>query len=263
MTLTRETLQELFDQVPADIDLQAFDHQHVPAHIAVIMDGNGRWAQLRGQNRAFGHKAGIKSVRALIRSSNDLGVRYLTIYSFSTENWNRPISEVKTLMTLFANTMAAELAGMDAEGVRIKVIGDMSKLPKRTRETFENAIDKTADNDGMTLVIAVNYGARQEIVRAAQTIARKAASGELDEAGIAALDDVEFSSYLDTAGIPDPDLLIRTSGEFRISNFLLYQIAYSEIYVTQTLWPDFDKYELLRALLAYQQRERRFGGIGK
>ncbi|NLG11085.1 MAG: isoprenyl transferase [Coriobacteriaceae bacterium] len=261
MTLNQEKLQQLIEQVPADIDLQAFDPLRVPEHIAVIMDGNGRWAKLRGENRAFGHKAGIKGVRALIRTSSDLGVRYLTIYSFSTENWNRPITEVKTLMTLFANTMAAELASLDAEGVRIKTIGDMSKLPRRTRETFEDAIAKTADNQGMTLVIAVNYGARQEIVRAAQTIARKAKSGELDEVGIAALDDSGFAAYLDTAQIPDPDLLIRTSGEYRISNFLLYQIAYAEMFITPTLWPDFDEYELLRAIIAYQKRDRRFGGI--
>jgi undecaprenyl diphosphate synthase len=261
MTLSPARLRQIFDQVPADIDLQALDLGRIPAHIAVIMDGNGRWAQLRGESRAMGHKAGIQGVRALIRTSNDLGIRYLTIYSFSTENWNRPVSEVKTLMMLFATTMAAELAGMDAEGVRIKVIGDLAKLPKRTRETFTGAIEKTAGNTGMTLVIAVNYGSRQEIVRAAQTIARQAATGELGEAGIAALDDAAFSSYLDTAGIPDPDLLIRTSGEFRISNFLLYQIAYSELYLTPTLWPDFDKYELLRAVLAFQGRKRRFGGI--
>jgi len=261
MAFNQEKLQQLIEQVPADIDLQAFDPLRVPQHIAVIMDGNGRWAQLRGENRAFGHKAGIKGVRALIRTSNDLGVRYLTIYSFSTENWNRPVSEVKTLMTLFANTMAAELASMDAEGVRIRVIGDMSKLPRRTRVTFEDAIAKTAGNEGMTLVIAVNYGARQEIVRAVRAIARKAASGELDETGIEALDDVAFANYLDTKQIPDPDLLIRTSGEYRISNFLLYQIAYTEMYITPTLWPDFDEYELLRAIIAYQQRNRRFGGI--
>ncbi|MDR3308200.1 MAG: isoprenyl transferase [Coriobacteriales bacterium] len=261
MALTNQRLKELFAPAPSTIDLDALDPARIPSHIAVIMDGNGRWAQQRGLKRAAGHKAGIKGVRALIRTSNDLGVRYLTIYSFSTENWSRPLQEVKTLMTLFANTMAAELAGMHKEHVRIRVIGDLSLLPARTRTTFEDAVTQTANNTGMTLVIAVNYGSRQEILSAVQAIARAAAKGDLAEQDVDALDPAAFSTYLQTAGIPDPDLLIRTSGEYRLSNFLLYQIAYSELYVTSTLWPDFDKYELLRAIIDYQQRERRFGGV--
>ncbi|MDR3036793.1 MAG: isoprenyl transferase [Coriobacteriales bacterium] len=245
----------------SDIDLSQLDPTRIPAHIAVIMDGNGRWAAQRGKNRASGHKAGIAGVRALIRTCNDIGVRYLTIYSFSTENWARPATEVKTLMALFARTMAAELEGMHAKGVRVRTIGELAALPSTTRQTFEDAVERTKDNDGMTLVIAVNYGARQEILQAARAIAKRAASGELSPADVDALDSEDFGAYLDTAGIPDPDLLIRTSGECRLSNFLLFQIAYSELYITNTLWPDFDRAELLRAILDYQRRERRFGGV--
>lgn len=261
MTVTPQQLESMFDSLPGDIDFASFDPERVPEHLAVIMDGNGRWAEQRGKNRVSGHKAGIEGVRALIRTSNDLGIRYLTIYSFSTENWARPAVEVRTLMTLFANTMAAELEGMHKENVRVRTIGDLSPLPEKTRTTFENAVLRTENNTGMTLIIAVNYGSRVEIVSAAQTIARMALAGELDAAAIDAMTLENFGDYLDTAGIPDPDLLIRTSGEYRISNFLLYQVAYSEIYITPTLWPDFDKYELLRALIAFQQRKRRFGGV--
>jgi undecaprenyl diphosphate synthase len=257
--LTR--LHELFDPVPSDIDLAALDPTRIPAHIAAIMDGNGRWAEQRGKGRAAGHRAGIEGVRALIRTANDLGVRYLTIYSFSTENWARPAVEIKTLMTLFASTMAAELEGLHAEQVRIRTIGDLSPLPAKTRAVFEDAVRRTCHNAGMTLVIAVNYGSQLEIVRAAQTIARKALAGALDGAAIDALDPAAFSAFLETAGIPDPDLLIRTSGEYRLSNFLLFQSAYSELYVTPTLWPDFDRHELLRAIYAFQGRRRRFGGV--
>jgi undecaprenyl diphosphate synthase len=256
-----ERLHEIFDPVPDDIDLASLAPERVPAHIAVIMDGNGRWAQQRGKSRAAGHKAGIDGVRALIRTANDLGVRYLTIYSFSTENWARPAVEVRTLMTLFANTMAEELEGLHDERVRVRTIGDLSPLPVRTRSTFEKAVRRTADNTGMTLVIAVNYGSRREIVCAAKRIALDALRGGLDEAAIDALAPEDFAAYLETAGIPDPDLLIRTSGECRVSNFLLFQIAYSELYLTSTLWPDFDRYELLRAVCAFQKRDRRFGGV--
>jgi undecaprenyl diphosphate synthase len=225
------------------------------------MDGNGRWALQRGQSRARGHKAGIEGVRELIRTASDIGIRYLTIYSFSTENWARPVAEVKTLMNLFAKTMAAELEGMHAEGVRIRTIGDLAPLPAKTRRIFEDAAVQTATNTGMTLVIAVNYGSRTEIVDACKAIALKAAAGQLDSTAIQDLDAATFAEYLETAAIPDPDLLIRTSGEYRLSNFLLFQIAYSELYITPTLWPDFDRFELLRAILVYQGRNRRFGGV--
>jgi undecaprenyl diphosphate synthase len=259
--LTAEELAAIFTPLPAGLELSALDLARIPTHVAVIMDGNGRWAQERGKQRALGHKAGVEGVRALIRTSNDLGVRYLTIYSFSTENWARPRTEVMTLMDLFAKTMAAEIDGMHEEQVRIRVIGDMTPLPPKTRQTFEDAIVKTRDNAGMTLIIAVNYGSRQEITEAAQAIARQAAAGQLDAAAIDALTPADFAGYLQTADFPDPDLLIRTSGELRLSNFLLYQLAYSELYITDVLWPDFDKYELLRAILAYQKRNRRFGGV--
>ncbi|MCL1846795.1 MAG: isoprenyl transferase [Coriobacteriia bacterium] len=256
-----DKLTKLFESPPSDIDLTAFDPERIPLHIAVIMDGNGRWAQQRGKNRAFGHKAGIEGVRALIRTSNDLGIRYLTIFSFSTENWLRPKDEVRTLMSLFANTLAAELDGLNEEQVRIKTIGDLSILPTTTRVTFEEAARYTKNNTGMTLIIAVNYGSRLEITAAAQKLAHRALAGELDAAQIDAFTPEDFAQLLETVGIPDPELVIRTSGEYRLSNFLLYQLAYSELYITPTLWPDFDKYELLRALFAFQKRERRFGGV--
>jgi len=256
-----EDIFKLFDPVPLDIDLSAFDTRRIPEHIAVIMDGNGRWALQQGKNRASGHRAGIKGVRALIQTSNDLGIRYLTIFSFSTENWLRPRKEVEKLMTLFANTMAEELDGLHREQVRIKTIGDLTFLPDKTRKVFERASEFTQNNKGMTLVIAVNYGSRLEIVSAAKKLARRALDGQLDEAAIDELNPESFSEYLETAGFPDPDLLIRTSGEYRLSNFLLYQIAYSELYITPVLWPDFDKYELLRAILTFQARQRRFGGV--
>jgi len=262
MAHPRKPLVQVFADPPANLDPSLLDVERMPAHVAVIMDGNGRWAVEHGKQRAAGHKAGIQGVRELIRTSSDIGVDYLTIYSFSTENWSRPRAEVRGLMELFASTMAAELEGMHEEGVRIRVIGDMSKLPKRTRETFENAISRTRDNLGMTLIIAVNYGSRFEIVKAAREIAQKALQGDLTNQQLEELDENGFAEYLETSGIPDPDLLIRTSGEYRLSNFLLYQIAYSELFVTPVLWPDFDRFELCRALLEYQRRNRRFGKVG-
>jgi undecaprenyl diphosphate synthase len=226
------------------------------------MDGNGRWATARGMTRVQGHAAGIKAVRELIRTSNDVGIRYLTIFSFSSENWSRPRAEVTALMSLFAKTMAAELEPMSDEGVRILVIGDMSPLPESTRRVFQRAIQATSENQGMTLVVALNYGGRQDILRAAQELAHQAAAGTVSAAEIDQLTVEDFAAHLDTAAIPDPDLLIRTSGEYRLSNFMLYQSAYSEMYFCPGYWPDFDRYELLRALLAYQNRNRRFGTLG-
>ncbi|MGI6216242.1 MAG: isoprenyl transferase [Coriobacteriales bacterium] len=249
---------EYFDDLPDGIDLSDYDPDKVPNHIAIIMDGNGRWAQARGLPRSKGHEAGIEGVRAAIRTCSDLGVRYLTIYSFSTENWNRPKDEVDLLMELFAHTMSAEADGLNEENVRVLLIGDMDALPKETRDSFQDAIDKTANNTGMSLVMAVNYGGRDEIVRAVRSITKDAISGNISPEDV---DEQMISSRLYTKEIPDPDLLIRTSGEFRISNFLLWQNAYSEFYVTDILWPDFDKYELLKAVLSYQARDRRFGKV--
>ena len=236
------------------------DTSRIPGHVAVIMDGNGRWAKRQGKSRVAGHRAGVAGVRELIRTANDLGVDYLTIYSFSTENWSRPRKEVQTLMDLFARTMRAELAGLLAEQVRIRLIGSVDSLPKATRESFLEAVQESDANSGMTLVIAVNYGARREIVSAAKRLAAAALAQEVTAADLEALDEQGFGQLLSTAGIPDPELLIRTGGEYRLSNFLLYQVAYSEFYVTSLLWPDFDRWEFLRALLDYQQRQRRFGG---
>jgi len=221
------------------------------------MDGNGRWAKKRALNRLRGHRAGIDAVRETIRAASDSGVRYLTIYSFSTENWKRPDDEVEGLMELFAKTMLAEVDGLHEEHVRVRTIGDMSRLPADTRSAFEEAWEKTRGNDGMTLVVAVNYGSRQEILHAVQSIVDDAVAQ--GKAPVVTGD--LFESALYTGDIPDPELLIRTSGEMRVSNFLLWQLAYTEFYCTDVLWPDFNRYEFLRALLAYQARDRRFGGV--
>lgn len=259
MSQRPSTLEEIFPEPPSDLNRDELDLDAVPAHVAIIMDGNGRWAQARGLERGEGHKAGVAAVREAITTCNDIGVRYLTIYSFSTENWKRPAGEVKGLMDLFAKTMDAELVGLMGEGVRIVLLGDVERLPLTTRTIFKQAQKRSAGNKGMTLAIAVNYGSRAEITRAAALLAQDAADGKIDPADIT---DEAIASRLYTAGMPDPDLLIRTSGELRLSNFLLWQLAYSELYVSDVLWPDFDRYELLRALLSYQKRNRRFGKVG-
>ncbi len=248
----RKSFDNIFPDPPGGIDLSLFDYKRIPRHVAVIMDGNGRWAKKRAQNRLKGHSAGIRAVRETIRTSSDMGVEYLTIYSFSTENWKRSDSEVKGLMQLFATTMLAEVDELDLENVRVVTIGDLSKLPATTREAFESAYEKTKDNTGLTLVVAVNYGARDEILRAAN---------QLITTDRDSVDEKTFKSALYTADMPDPDLIIRTSGEMRLSNFLLWQAAYSELVVTDVLWPDFDRYEYLRCLLDYMSRDRRFGAI--
>ena len=242
---------EIYPNPPEGLDPRMLDEARVPQHVAVIMDGNGRWAKKRALNRLRGHKAGIEAVRETIRAASDSGVRYLTIYSFSTENWKRPDDEVEGLMELFAKTMLAEVDGLHEEHVRVRTIGDMSRLPADTRGAFEEAWNKTRGNDGMTLVVAVNYGSRQEILQAVNTLVER--GDEVDEQA--------FANALYTTGIPDPELLIRTSGEMRVSNFLLWQLAYTEFYCTDVLWPDFNRYEFLRALLAYQARDRRFGAV--
>ena len=253
----RKPLDYIFPNPPSDADPRALNLDAIPRHVAVIMDGNGRWAKKRALNRLRGHKAGIEAVRETIRCANDIGVDYLTIYSFSTENWKRPEDEVSGLMELFAKTMLAEVDELHEEQVRVRTIGDLSLLPEETRDAFEEAWEKTKNNSGMTLVVAVNYGSRQEIMRAVQQYAQKA----LDEGGLPELDEKLFEQGLYTANIPDPDLLIRTSGEMRVSNFLLWQIAYTEFVCTDVLWPDFDRYDFLRALLVYQARDRRFGAV--
>lgn len=256
-----KALNDIFPQPPAGLDPAELDRAQIPSHVAIIMDGNGRWAKQRGKSRLSGHQAGIAAVRESIRCASDLGVRYLTIFSFSSENWKRPEEEVIGLMNLFAKTMLAEVEELHKEQVRVMTIGQQGDLPAKTRDAFEAAWRKTKDNSGMTLVVAVNYGGRVEIIDAAKAYA--ASVGEALAAGRAVeeLTEEAFSQLLYTARIPDPDLLIRTSGEMRVSNFLLWQGAYSEFYCSNVLWPDFDRYELLRAILDFQKRERRFGAL--
>ena len=254
-------LADIFPALPEGLSYEGLDASRIPSHVAVIMDGNGRWAKKRALNRLRGHKAGIEAVREIIRCASDLGVRYLTIYSFSTENWKRPADEVDGLMELFAKTMLAEVDGLHDENVRVMTIGDLSVLPAETREAFREAWDKTCHNTGMTLVVAVNYGSRQEIARAAGRLAEQALAARAAGQEPAPATEEALEAELYTAGIPDPDLLIRTSGEMRLSNFLLWQLAYTEFVSSPVLWPDFDRYELLRALLEYQGRDRRYGAV--
>lgn len=259
--MLQKALDTIFPHPPADLNPAALDPSIVPVHVAVIMDGNGRWAKERGRNRLFGHKAGIDSVRETIRCASDVGVRYLTIYSFSSENWHRPQAEVIGLMNLFATTMLAEVDALHKEQVRVMTIGKTDELPKKTRDAFAQAWEKTKHNTGMTLVVAINYGGRQEILDAMRSymdgVDRSLQAGYDPEP----LTEEVLAHHFYTACIPDPDLLIRTSGEMRVSNFLLWQIAYAEFVCTKVLWPDFDRYEFLRALLEYQSRERRFGKV--
>ena len=257
----RKPLDCIFPDPPQDVDPGALNQNTIPRHVAVIMDGNGRWAKKRALNRLRGHKAGIEAVRETIRCANDLGVDYLTIYSFSTENWKRPEDEVTGLMELFAKTMLAEVDGLHEEHVRVRTIGDLSLLPDETRLAFEEAWEKTKNNDGMTLVVAVNYGSRQEILRAVNSCVQRALEAGATSSDLPELTEDIFEQSLYTADIPDPDLLIRTSGEMRVSNFLLWQIAYTEFVCTDVLWPDFNRYDFLKALLEYQSRDRRFGAL--
>ncbi|MEG1397582.1 MAG: isoprenyl transferase [Raoultibacter sp.] len=254
-------LSEIFPNPPAGLDPAALVEECIPAHVAIIMDGNGRWAKQRGKNRLEGHRAGIDSVRESIRCASDLGVRYLTIYSFSSENWKRPQDEVTGLMDLFAKTMLAEVDGLHEKQVRVMAIGHLAALPKKTRAAFASAWEKTKNNTGMTLVVAVNYGGRFEILDAVRRYTDEALSAQAVGCTVPELTEESFSNCLYTAHVPDPELMIRTSGEMRISNFLLWQVAYTEIYCTEVLWPDFDRYEFLRALLDYQARDRRFGAV--
>jgi undecaprenyl diphosphate synthase len=238
--------------------LAQLDWSNIPRHVAIIMDGNGRWAKQRGKPRLAGHKAGAAMVREAIATAIELGISYLTIYSFSTENWTRPKDEVKGIMTLFVEVLERELASLQEKDVRVRLIGDTSRLPDKTRAAFENCVAKTADNEGLTLVVAVNYGARSDIVGAVRAIATEVHEGALSPEQI---DAETIADHLSTTDIPDPDLLIRTSGEMRISNFLLFEIAYSEIVVSETLWPDFDRDAFLECVIAYQRRVRRYGGV--
>jgi undecaprenyl diphosphate synthase len=232
------------------------DFNNLPRHVAVIMDGNGRWAKKKGAMRIFGHKNAVQAVRDITECCGELGIKYLTLYAFSTENWNRPKDEVEGLMELLVNTLKQEIGTLNENQVKLITIGDTSHLPENCQKNLAWAIDQTKNNGGLTLILALSYSGRWEIVQAVKQIAEEVKAGKLDPQSI---NERSFENYLKTSGIPDPELLIRTSGELRISNFLLWQIAYTELYITPTLWPDFRKEHLYEALCAYQQRERRFG----
>ena len=236
------------------------DLANLPKHVAIIMDGNGRWAKKRALNRIRGHEEGSESVRTIVRASREIGIRWLTLYAFSEENWKRPKLEVEALMRLLKRFMVSELEEMLENGIRFRVIGRVQKLPKDVQRTLRETVNKTSRNQDMVLTLALSYGGRQELADAVAGIAKQIESGALSSRDIS---EVTISRHLYTADMPDPDLLIRTSGEMRISNFLLWQIAYTEIYTTPTQWPDFRKEEYEKALEAYQRRERRFGGVGE
>jgi undecaprenyl diphosphate synthase len=234
--------------------------ERLPQHVAIIMDGNGRWAQKKGNQRIYGHRNAIQAVRDTVEASAELGIRYLTLYAFSTENWNRPRTEIDALMSLLVSTIRTELQTLLQNNVRLLTIGDRSSLPAGVRNELEKAIETTRNNQGLSLVLALSYSSRWEIIEAVKRLGTDLVEGKLLPGDI---DACIFEQYLTTSGIPDPDLLIRTSGEYRISNFLMYQVAYSELYFTDTLWPDFRRENLYKAICDYQQRERRFGKISE
>ncbi len=235
---------------------EQIDTTRLPQHIAIIMDGNGRWAKEKGKLRVFGHHNGVLSVRDIVEGAGEIGIKYLTLYTFSSENWNRPKYEVTAIMELLISTINKEIKKLMENNVRLNTIGEIDMLPQKCSTELKNAINKTAGNTGLVLTLALSYSSRREILQAVQTIAKKAENGELNSADIT---EAVFSDHLHTANIPDPELLIRTSGEYRISNFLLWQIAYAELYFTDKLWPDFRREDLFEAILDYQKRERRFG----
>jgi len=238
--------------------LEAVRQQPLPRHVAVIMDGNGRWAGLRGLPRVAGHREGVRSARETVRTAGRLGIGYLTLYAFSSENWTRPEAEVSFLMRLLESSVDKELPGLVENNVRLRTIGELDFLDQGVRRSVERAARATEGNTGLTLLIALNYGGRRELVRAVRTLADDVARGALAPD---AIDEARVAAALDTAGVPDPDLLIRTSGEYRLSNFLLWQVAYTELLVLPTLWPDFSPRDLYGAVAEYQRRSRRFGGL--
>lgn len=246
------------DEKKLEQDIRA--NGKIPPHIAIIMDGNGRWAKQRSLQRVAGHREGINSVREVVRACGELGVKFLTLYTFSTENWNRPKGEVSALMALLLKTIRQEVDDLRRNNVRLMTIGCLKDLPLMARKGMEQAIEILRDNTGLTLILALSYSSRRELTDAVRKIAGKIKTGELLEKDI---DEALISSHLYTATIPDPDLLVRTSGELRLSNFLLWQLAYTEIYVTEVLWPDFRRAALYEAILAYQKRERRFGMVSE
>jgi undecaprenyl diphosphate synthase len=232
--------------------------QPLPVHVAIIMDGNGRWATARGLPRVAGHREGVKTARAVVRAADGLGIRFLTLYAFSSENWSRPTDEVSILMGLLERSIHQELPELMARNVRLRVIGRTDRVPREVRRGIEHVVGETAGNTGMTLFMAFNYGGRDELVDACRALARQVQAGQLRPEDI---DETRLAGALYTGAAPDPDLLIRTSGELRVSNFLLWQIAYTELWITPVLWPDFGPHDLYRAIADYQRRQRRFGGV--
>jgi undecaprenyl diphosphate synthase len=236
--------------------LETINKNNLPKHLAIIMDGNGRWAKQQGLLRAFGHESGTKSVKVIIEASAKLGIEFLTLYAFSTENWNRPKLEVETLMKVLINSLKKELVTLQKNNIKLNAIGNLEKLPKSAQKELLDVIDKTKGNTQMTLTLALSYGSREEIVSAVRNICNKVKNNIIS---IDTIDDSIINEHLYTQNLPDVDLLIRTSGEHRISNFLLWQIAYAELYFTDILWPDFKEQDLYEAIISYQKRERRFG----
>ena len=232
------------------------DTSRLPQHIAIIMDGNGRWARQRGQERVFGHQRGAQSVREVIEASAELGIKYLTLYAFSTENWNRPDDEITALMGLMVQSLNDETGTLVKNNIKLRVIGDMDRLGEDVRKRLEETISLTSQSSGMVLVVALSYSSRWEILKATRSICSDVSSGKI---AIESIDEEVYRKYLGTGDFPDPELMIRTSGELRISNFLLWQLAYTELYFTETLWPDFGKSDLYKAIDDFQKRERRFG----
>lgn len=239
---------------------ESIDINKLPRHIAVIMDGNGRWAEEQGHDRLFGHLNGVESVRNVVEGAAELGIGYLTLYAFSTENWERPEYEVTGLMELLVDTIRKEVPTLNKNNIRLHVIGDLKMLPENAQRELADAIQETSTNKGLNLIMALSYSSRWELVNAMKKVAEDAAAGKINPSSI---NQETFKQYLCTGDIPDPELMIRTSGEFRISNFLLYQLAYSELYFTNTRWPDFRKENLYDAIIDFQQRQRRFGKTGE
>lgn len=236
------------------------DINKLPRHVAIIMDGNGRWAKQHNQPRVFGHRNGVKSVREVTEAAAEIGIEYLTLYAFSTENWARPKLEVDTLMRLLVDTLSREISTLNKNNIRLQAIGELNKLPEPTYNALQAGIAETRGNTRMTLVLALNYSGKWDLVQAVQAIAGKVSKGEME---LSAIDEQAINSHLSTQGIPDPELLIRTSGEYRLSNFLLWQLAYAELYFSPVFWPDFTREHFHQALLDFQNRERRFGMISE
>ncbi len=258
MTLTKKKRKKSLNSSPESNTSFDLDLSQLPAHVAVIMDGNGRWAKKRLQNRVKGHEKGSEAVRTVVRTSRKLGIDYLTLYAFSTENWNRPKSEIAALMALLKRFLKKELQEMQDNNIRLHAIGQLDRLPKDAHALLMKTMELTKNNDAMQLNLALSYGGQDEITMMVKNITADVSSGKITPDAITP---ELISNYLYTKGMPDPDLLIRTSGEMRLSNFLLWQVAYSEIYITDTLWPDFNKEEYLKILKDFQQRDRRFGRI--